>query len=81
MADSTDNFSCMTTIVLAHPNQGCPRFQVFGVYDGPDDRFTFAAQEFDDRERAEWIAKRLMEALEADHFRRVTSTTDNPGIA
>ena len=31
----------MTTIVLAHPNQHCPRFQVFGVCDGDDDRFTF----------------------------------------
>jgi hypothetical protein len=31
----------MTTIVLAHPSQHCPRFQVFGVYNGPDDRFTF----------------------------------------
>ena len=32
----------MTTIVLSHPNEQCPRFQVFGVYDGPDDRFIFA---------------------------------------
>ena len=61
----------MTTIVLAHPNQHCPRFQVFGVYDGPDDRFTFAAQESDNREKAERVAHKLMEDLEADHFRRV----------
>ena len=61
----------MTTIVLAHPNQHCPRFQVYCVYDGPDDKFTFAAEEFDDRQRAEWIAQTMMEALEADHFRRV----------
>jgi hypothetical protein len=32
----------MTTIV-----------QVFGVYGGDDDRFTFAVQEFDEQERAE----------------------------
>ncbi len=61
----------MTTIVLAHPNEHCPRFQVFGVYDGEDDRFTFAVQEFDDQQRAERIAHRLMEQHRADHFRRV----------
>ena len=22
----------MTTVILAHPNQHCPRFQVFGIY-------------------------------------------------
>lgn len=60
----------MTTIVLAHPDQHCPRFQVFGVYHGPDDGFTFAAEEFDDREKAERVARKLMEDLEADHFRR-----------
>lgn len=34
----------MTTIVLSHPNQHCARFQVFGVYDGSDDRFVFAVK-------------------------------------
>ncbi len=61
----------MTTIVLAHPNERCPRFQVFGIYDGDDDRFTFAVQEFDDQEKAERVARKLMEDHEADHFRRV----------
>ena len=44
----------MTTIVLAHPNQHCPRLQVFGVYNGNDDRFVFAAQEFDEQEQSKW---------------------------
>ena len=61
----------MTTIVLAHPNERCPRFQVFGIYDGDDDRFTFAVQEFDDQEKAERVARKLMEDQGADHFRRV----------
>ena len=61
----------MTTIVLAHPNKQCPRFQVFGVYDGPDDRFTFAIQEFDEQDRAERVARTMMEKHRADHFRRV----------
>lgn len=61
----------MTTIVLAHPNQHCPRFQVFGFYDGDDDRFTFAVREFDDRDRAERAARKMMEQHGADHFRRV----------
>lgn len=61
----------MTTVVLAHPNHHCSRFQVFGVYDGDDDRFTFAVQEFDEQEKAERVARTLMEDHGADHFRRV----------
>jgi hypothetical protein len=61
----------MTTIVLAHPNQHCSRFQVFGVRDGDDDGFVFAVQEFDEREQAEGVARRMMEKHGADHFRRV----------
>ena len=61
----------MTTIVLADPNKQCPRFQVFGVYDGPDDRFTFVVQEFDDRDKAERVARKLMEKHRADHLQRV----------
>lgn len=61
----------MTTIVLAHPSQHCPHFQVFGVYDGFDDRFTFAVQEFDEQDRVERVARKLMEKHRADHFRRV----------
>jgi hypothetical protein len=61
----------MTTIVLAHPNQRHSRFQVFGIYQGDDDRFTFAVQEFDDLPKAERAAQQLMQEHEADHFRRV----------
>ena len=61
----------MTTIVLAHPNDRCPRFQVFGVYDGDDDHFVFNLQEFDDREGAERVAGKMMERHGADHFERV----------
>jgi hypothetical protein len=43
-----------------HPNQHCPRFQVFGVYDGDDDHFVIAVQEFDEQERAERVARKLM---------------------
>jgi len=66
----------MTTIVLAHPDQHCPKFQVFGVYDGPDDRFTLAPEEFDDREKAERVARNMMGDLEADHFRRLVPAGD-----
>jgi hypothetical protein len=43
----------MTTIVLAHPNPHCPRFPVFGVYDGEDDRFVFDVREFEEQQKAE----------------------------
>ena len=61
----------MTTIVLAHPNHHCPRFQVFGVYDGDDDRFVFGVNEFEDRDKAERVAHWMMEKHGADHFKRV----------
>jgi hypothetical protein len=60
----------MTTIVLAHPSDRCPRFQVFGVYDGDDDRFVLDVREFDDGEKAERWARRMVEYHEADHFER-----------
>ena len=63
--------ACSPLSFLAHPNERCPRFRVFGLYDGPDDRFTFAVQEFDDRDKAERVARKLMEDHRADHFRRV----------
>ena len=69
----------MTTIVLAHPDQHCPRFQVFGVYDGPGCRSTFAIQEFNGRDDAERAARKLMEAHKADHFRRVIKTGERIG--
>ncbi len=61
----------MTTIVLAHPNQCCPRFQVFGVYEAPNVHHVFAVDEISTRGEAEQVARRMMETYEADHFRRV----------
>ncbi len=61
----------MTTIVLAHPNQRCPRFQVFGDYAAPNEHYVFAVAEISRREEAEYVARHMMEAYEADHFRRV----------
>ena len=29
----------MTTIVLAHPNESCPRFEVFGEYEAPNEYY------------------------------------------
>ena len=49
----------------------CPRFQVFGVYQGQDDRFVFGVHESDDRKEAERIAHHMMTYHEADHFERV----------
>ena len=69
----------MTTIVLAHPNERCPRFQVFGIYDGPDDRFTFGLREFDIRDDAERVARKMMDEHGADHFRRVMHSGERIG--
>jgi hypothetical protein len=68
----------MTTTVLAHPNDHCPRFQVFGIYDGPDDRYTLAVQEFEVRDDAERVARKLMQDHGADHFRRVVRSAPGP---
>ena len=61
----------MTMIVLSHPNDSCPCFRVFGVYDGPHDRLAFDLHEFEDQDLAEQVARKLMEVHEADHFRRI----------
>lgn len=63
----------MTKIVLAHPCDRCPKFQVFGVYDGDNDGHTFGLQEFEpgEQDRAERYARWLMEKHVADHFERV----------
>jgi hypothetical protein len=68
----------MTTIVLPHPNPHCPQFQVFGVHDGPNDRFTFDLHEFEDRDLAKGVARKLMEVYGADHFRRVIPSAPKP---
>ena len=62
----------MTTIVLAKPNDRSPRWQVFGVREDAEDRFTFGLREFEESEReaAEAHARALMEQHDADHFER-----------
>ncbi len=61
----------MTTIVLTHPNKRCLWLQVFAFYGGSDDRFTFALQEFDVRDDVKRAARKVTDAHEADHFRRI----------
>jgi hypothetical protein len=61
----------MTTIVLAHPGEHCPRFQVFAIYEAPNVHHVFALQEIAVRDEAEHLARQMMDAYEADHFRRV----------
>jgi len=62
----------MITIVLAKPNDRCPRWQVFGVRMDTEDRYTFGVREFEatGREAAEGYAKEMMERYGADHFER-----------
>ncbi len=50
----------MTTIVLAHPTEQHPKFQVFAVYDAHDVHRAFGAQEFADRDEAERAASVMM---------------------
>lgn len=69
----------MTTIVLVHPTPACPRFQVFGTYDGPEKHITFATQEFGVRDDAERVARKMMDEHAADHFRRVMHTGERIG--
>ena len=61
----------MTTIVLAHPNERCPRFQVFGIYEAPNVHHVFGVEEISSRDEAERAARWMMDLYEADHFRRV----------
>lgn len=61
----------MTTIVIAKPKPVVqPKWQVFGVYQGPEDRHIFAIFETDDPKKAEAKAREMMEEYEADHFLR-----------
>ncbi len=69
----------MTTIVLAHPNERCPRFQVFGVYEAPDVHHVFGLEEISSRDEAEDTAHKMMETYEADHFRRVIEVWERIG--
>lgn len=61
----------MTTIVLTHPNERCPRFRVFGVYKTPHVHHVFDVKEIGTRDEAELVAYEMMETYEADHFQRV----------
>ena len=69
----------MTTIVLAHPNERCPRFQVFGVNEAPDVHHVFAVEEIGTRGEAERVARQMMKDYEADHFRRVIEVGERIG--
>ncbi len=69
----------MTTIVLAHPSEHCPQFQVFAIYEAPDVYDVFALQELDSQVEAEWYARHMMEAYEADHFRRIVQVGERIG--
>lgn len=69
----------MTTIVLAHPNERCPWFQVFCVYDAPDVHHVFAVEEISNRDEGEQRAQQMMETYEADHFQRVIEVGERIG--
>ena len=69
----------MTTIVLIHPSEHYPRFQVFGVYEAPDVHHVFALEEISTRDEAERVAHKMMEDYEADHFRRVIAIGERIG--
>ncbi len=69
----------MTTIVLAHPNERCPRFQVFAIYEAPDVHHVFALNEISTRDEAEDVAHKMMEDYAADHFRRVIEVWERIG--
>ena len=69
----------MTTIVLAHPNEHCPRFQVFGEYEASNEHYVFDVAEISVRDEAEHVAHKMMEAYEADHFRRVIEVGERIG--
>jgi hypothetical protein len=69
----------MTTIVLVHPNERCPQFQVFAVYDAPAVRHVLALQDLNSRDEAEYVAHNMMEIYEADHFRRVIEVGERIG--
>ena len=69
----------MTTIVLAHPHDSCPQFQVFAIYEAPGVHHVFAVQELDGRDEAELQARQMMENYEADHFRPVIEVGERIG--
>ena len=64
----------MTTITIARPKRNATpkQWQVFGVYDGDDDRYVFGVQTFpaDAKRRAERYASRMVEDHHADRLER-----------
>ena len=69
----------MTTIVLAHPNQCCPRFQVFGIYEAPNVHHVFAVERSVPATKPNRLPAEMMETYEADHFRRVIEVGERIG--
>ena len=69
----------MTTIVLTHPSEGCPHYQVFGVYEAPNVHRVFAMKEIAAHHEAERVVRWMMENYEADHFRRVIEVGERIG--
>jgi hypothetical protein len=69
----------MTTIVLTHPGEHCPLFQVFAVYEAPNVHHAFALHEVNSRGEAERCARQMMDAYEADHFRRIVEIAQPHG--
>ena len=55
--------AAMTTIVLAHPHERCPQFQVFAIYEAPGVHHVFAVQELDGRDDAEQRAGQMMDTF------------------
>ena len=69
----------MTTIVLIHPSEHCPQFQVFAVYAAPGVHHVFGLEEIGNRDQAEQVSRQMMETYEADHFRRVIEVGERIG--
>lgn len=62
----------MTTIVLRERTDGNGgKYQVFGSYSGPDDRYVFGVRSFDRKDAAEAHAAGMMDRFGADHFERI----------
>ena len=60
-------------------NERCQRFQVFGVYEAPNEHYVFAVEEISSRDDAEQLTQQMMETYEADHFRRVIEISKRIG--
>jgi len=69
----------MATILLAHPSERCPLFQVFCVYEAPNVHRVFALEEIGTRDEAEPRARQMMQTYDADHFQRVIEVSERTG--